>query len=170
MSSISLQCPSCGRQDIDVDKQCVCGFNADGSFMAELEKKGSGTTQKSKTLKNIDEPTNNQNPNNQVIKEIDSWKFSFSPVDNCINLGTPALQSFSLKLTLTDLEELLEFMYRTTGQEKTTRKLTLSEKEISELIDKVHTMIEEKKSKIVVQFSDDELQTITGLINRKLKG
>ena len=169
MSSISLQCPSCGRQDIDLDKQCVCGFNADGSFMAEHEKKGSGAT-KSKTLKNIDEPTNNKNTNNQVIKEIDSWKFSFSPVDNCVYLGTPALQSFRLKLTLTDLEELLEFMYRTTGQEKTTRKLTLSEKEISELIDKVHTMIEEKKSKIVVQFSDDELQAITGLINTKLKG
>ena len=85
MSSTSLQCPSCGRQDIDVDKQCVCGFNADGSFMAEVEKKGSGTTKKSKTLKNIDEPTNNQNPNNQVIKEIDSWKFSFSPPTSISN-------------------------------------------------------------------------------------
>ena len=168
MSSTSLQCPSCGRQDIDLEKQCVCGFNADKSFIEELEKKGSDAV-KSSSLKNIDEPKNNKHTNKPVIKEIDSWTFSFSPVDDSIYLGTPALQSFSLKLTLNDLEELLEFMYLKTGQEKTTRKLRLSEEEINDLIDKVHTMIEEKKSEIIVKFSDDELQKIAGLINTKLK-
>jgi hypothetical protein len=165
MSSISLQCPSCGRQDIELKKQCVCGFNADESFIEEPEKKGSDAV-KSKSLKNIDESKNNNKP---VIKEIDSWTFSFSPVDDCIYLGTPALQSFSLKLTLNDLEELLEFMYHKTGQEKTTRKLRLSVEEINDLIDKVHTMIEEKRSELIVKFSDDELQKIAGLINTKLK-
>ncbi|MEN8262329.1 MAG: hypothetical protein ABFR82_02590 [Nitrospirota bacterium] len=168
MSSILLQCPSCGREDIDLDKQCVCGFNADESFIAELEKKGSDAT-KGKSLKNIDEPNKNKHTENLAIKEIDSWTFSFSPVDDCIYLGTQALQSFRLKLTLSDLEELLEFMYHKTGLEKTTRKLKLSAKEISELIDKVNTIIEEKKSKIIVKFSDDELQKIGGLINTKLK-
>ena len=162
MSSISLQCPSCGRQDIDLEKQCTCGFNADESFIEELEKKGSDAV-KSKPIKN------NNHTNKPVIKEIDSWTFSFSPVDDCIYLGTPALQSFRLKLTLNDLEELLEFMYHKTGQEKTMRKLRLSVNEISDLIVKVHTMIEEKKSKIIVKFSDDELQKIAGLINTKLK-
>ena len=60
-------------------------------------------------------------------------------------------------------------MYHKTGQEKTTRKLRLSVNEISDLIVKVHTMIEEKKSKIIVKFSDDELQKIAGLVNKKLK-
>ena len=168
MSSISLQCPSCGRQDIDPEKQCVCGFNSDKSCIEELEKKGSDAV-KSKSLKNVDEPKNNKHTKELAIKEIDSWTFSFSPVDDCIYLGTPALQSFSLKLTLNDLEELLEFMYHKTGQEKTMRKLRLSVNEINDLIDKVHTMIEEKKSKIIVKFSDDELQKIAGLINTKLK-
>lgn len=168
MSPISLKCPSCGRQDIDIDKQCECGFNADESIIEEIEKKESDAV-KNKSLKNIDEPKNNRHAKDLVIKEIDSWTFIFSPFDDCIYLGTPALQSFSLKLTLNDLEDLLEFMYHKTGKEKTTRKLNLSLKELNELIVKVHTMIEEKKSKISINFSDEELQKIAGIINTKLK-
>jgi hypothetical protein len=121
---MSLQCPSCGRQDFDLKEQCTCGFNADESFIAELEKKSIDAV-KSKSLININEPKNNKHTKKAIIKEIDSWSFSFSPVDDCIYLGTPALQSFRLKLTLHDLEELLEFMYHKTGQEKTMRKLRL---------------------------------------------
>jgi hypothetical protein len=179
MPSMSLQCPSCGRQTSDLETQCECGFNADESVIVKLEKKG-GDAVKSRSQINIDKPENvkhitagkrvvKTNPNSLVIKEIDSWKFIFSPDDDCINLGTPALKSFQLKLTLNDLEELLEYMYHKTGQEKTTRKLRLSVKEINDLIDKVHTMIEEKKSKTIVKFSDDELQKISELINTKLK-
>jgi hypothetical protein len=165
---MSSQCPSCGYIDFDLEKQCVCGFNADELFIAERKKKGNDAV-KSKSLININELKNNNNTKKIVIKEIDSWTFSFSPVNDCIYLGTPALQSFRLKLTLNDLEELLEFMYHKTGQEKTTRKLRLSAKETNDLIGKVYTMIEEKKSKIIVKFTDDELQKIAGLINTKLK-
>jgi hypothetical protein len=161
MSSILLQCPSCGRHNIDLEKQCECGFN-DKSIIAELGKKGRDAV-KSKS------PKNNIHTKKLVIKEIDSWTFSFSPADDCIYLGTPALQSFKLKLTLNNLEELLEFMYHKTGQEKTTRKLRLSVEEINDLIDNVHTMIEDKKSKIDVKFDNDEIQEIADLINMKLK-
>jgi hypothetical protein len=161
-------CPSCGRQDIGVGEQCECGFNNNKSLIEELGEKSINTV-KGKSIKNIDQPINNKHNKNLVIKEIDSWTFNFSPVDDCIYLGTPALQSFRLKLTLKDLEELLEFMYHKTGQEKTTRKLRLPVKETNDLIDKVHTMIEEKKSKIIVKFTDDELEKIAELINTKLK-
>jgi hypothetical protein len=137
----SFQCPSCGRQDLNLKEQCMCGFNADESFILALEKKSIDAI-KSKALININEPKNNKHTKKVVIKEIDSWTFSFSPVDDCIYLATPALQSFRLKLTLHDLEELLEFMYHKTGQEKT----------------------------IIVKFSEEELQEIAGLINTKLKG
>ena len=60
-------------------------------------------------------------------------------------------------------------MYHETGQEKTTRKLKLSVTEVNDFIGKVHTMIEEKKSKVTVKFSDDELKKISELINTKLK-
>jgi hypothetical protein len=168
MSSTSLQCPSCGHLDFDPEKQCMCGFHADESFITEHNKKDIDSL-KSKSLKTIDKQKNNKHTEKLVIKEIDKWTFSFSPVDDCIYLGTPALQSFRLKLTLNDLEELLELMYHKTGQEKTTRKLELSGKEINEWVDKVHTMIEDKKSKIIVNFSEEEIQKIAGLINTKLK-
>ena len=177
MPSISLQCPSCGRQTSDSETQCECGFNADKSFLANPEGEGSDAV-KNRSQKNIDKPENIKHLTaakrglktpSLIIKEIDSWKFIFSPDDNCINLGTPALKSFQLKLTLNDLEELLEYMYHKTGQEKTTRKLRLSVKETNDLIDKVHTIIEEKKSKTIVKFSDDELQKVSELINTKLK-
>jgi hypothetical protein len=67
------------------------------------------------------------------------------------------------------LEELLDFMYQKTGREKTTRKLRVSVKDTQDLIEKVNVMIEEKKSKIAVNFSNDELQKIVDLVNTKLK-
>ena len=168
MASTSLKCPSCGRQADDNETHCDCGYISDGSFFSDYEGTSSDAVENS-LQKNIGKPKNNKHAKKQVIKEIDSWKFIFSPLDNCIYLGTQALQSFKLKLTLNDLEELLEFMYRTTGQEKTMRKLKLSVKEITDLIDKVHTMVEEKKSKTIIKFSDDELKKISELINTKLK-
>jgi hypothetical protein len=104
-----------------------------------------------------------------VIKEIDSWVFTFSEEDNCICLGTPALQSFRLKLTVNDLEEFLEFLYRKTGKEKTIRKLQISIDEMPDLIDKVHRMIEDKKSKIPIKFEGREMKEIADIINMKLK-
>ena len=168
MASTSLKCPSCGRQADDNETHCDCGFITDGSFFSDYEETGGDAVENS-LQNNIDKPKKNKYSKTQVVKEIDSWKFIFSPLDDCIYLGTQALQSFKLKLTLNDLEELLEFMYHKTGQEKTMRKLKLSVKEITDLIDKVHTMVEEKKSKTIIKFSDDELKKISELINTKLK-
>lgn len=103
------------------------------------------------------------------MKEIDSWVFSFSEVNNCVYLGTPALQSFRLKISLKDLEELLEFIYEKTGKEKTTRKLLLSADQIPNLIENVNRLIEVKKSKVKLNFSSEELKEIVDLINIKLK-
>ena len=106
MTSTLSQCPSCGRQDIDLEKQCECGFS-DKSIIAELEKptRDSG---KRKSIKNIDEPVKNNVNKKLLIKEINSWEFTFSQEENCINLSTPALNAFQLKITLEDLEEMLE--------------------------------------------------------------
>jgi hypothetical protein len=111
----------------------------------------------------------NNMPIEEVIKEIDSWKFTFSGADNCVCLGTPALQSFRLKLAPQDLEDLLEFLYQKTGNEKTTRKCRLSTEEIAEVIDTVNRMIEEKRSKLALKLNGNELQAIADLINVKLQ-
>lgn len=179
MSSTSLQCPSCGRQCQDIDTMCECGFIADSSFVEEYENRVERPVT-ARSQKNTEKPKNLRHPTatkrereassaTSVLKEIDSWQFLYSPDDDCVYLGTPALQSFKLKLTYDDLEELLEELYDKTGQEKTTRKLNLSTKEINEIVDNVYKMIEEKRSKLTVKFSDDELQQITDLINARLK-
>jgi hypothetical protein len=104
-----------------------------------------------------------------IIKLVDAWQFTYSDEDNCISIGTPALQSFSLKLRIEDLEELLEFMYQKTGNKKTIKNLSLSVEDMPEFIQKVNSIIEEKKSKIPIEFASDELQDIADTINTKLK-
>jgi hypothetical protein len=168
MQSMSLQCPSCGRHNDDLEKQCECGFINDKSVIAEPEKKGSDVV-KSKSLKNIDAPKINKHTKQLVIKEIDSWVFTFSQEENCINLGTPALNAFKLKLTLEDLEELLESVYQVTGSQKTIRKLQLSVETLPDLIEEVNRLIEEKRSKVSIKFDKGELQGIAELINKKLE-
>jgi hypothetical protein len=168
MSTISVQCPSCGRHKDDLEKQCECGFINDTSDIAELEIKDSDVV-KSKSLKNIDEPQKNKLTKPVAIKEIDSWVFTFSQEDKCINLGTPALKAFNLKLTVEDLEELLESLYRATGERKTLRKLQLSVEALPELIEEVNRLIEEKRSKVSIKFDKGELQGIAELINKKLE-
>jgi hypothetical protein len=178
-----MRCPSCGHDGFNPESQCVCGYHADNSyviesFVAESDGKESPML-KEKSLKTIEKPESEKPKNEKpksgkpseevVIKEIDSWAFNFSSAENCIYLGTPALQAFKLKLEISDLEELLEFMYMKTGEEKTMRKLRLSAKEINDVIDNVHRMVEEKKSKIALKFSGNELLDIANLINNKLK-
>ena len=164
----SQTCPSCGHDRFEPGKQCSCGYQHDTSLSIEPQKNQPGTKVTTKKI-NDDQPQTGKHAKEFVIKEINSWTASFSPDEQCICLGTPALQSFKLKLSAKDLEELLECMYQHTGQEKTTRKLSLSVKEVNDLIENMHTMIEEKRAKVKVQFSDEELQEMTGLINTKLK-
>jgi hypothetical protein len=108
-------------------------------------------------------------PLEEVIKEIDSWLFTFSHADNCISIGTPALRSFRLKISIDDLEELLEFLYKRTGNERTMRKISLATTDIVGVIDKVDRLIEEKKSKVSIKFTSEELQEIADFINLQLK-
>jgi hypothetical protein len=179
MPSVSLQCPSCGRHNDDPEKQCECGFINDSVVLAELENKSSDVV-KSKSLRNIDAPKNSNAPKNNspqknnshskgvVIKEIDSWAFTFSPEDNCIHLGTPALKEFKLTLALEDVEELLENVYQVTDSQKTIRNLQLSGEALADLIEEVHRLIEEKRSKVPIKFDKAELNGLAELINKKL--
>ena len=166
-------CPSCGQKDIDLSKTCLCGFQPDKSYSDEpCANEIKSINDNELQIKGLDYlvKTKNKKPSEEMfIKEVDSWTFTFSHHDKCIYLGTPALKSFRLKLTLNDLEELIEFMYLNTGEEKTLRKLRLSINEISDLVDKVNNKIEEKRSKIPVKLDSDELQEIVDLINIKLK-
>jgi len=168
MSSTSLQCPACGRQNDDLEKQCACGFQDGKSYISEFVKKGSNAV-KSKSLINIDKPKNDEPAKNILIKEVDSWAFTFSQEENCINLGTPALKAFKLNLTLEDLEEVLEFVYRVMGKQKTIRKLQLSVETLPELIEVISRLSEEKRSKVSIKFDQDELEGIAELINKKLE-
>jgi hypothetical protein len=167
---ISLACPSCGHENFDPAKQCVCGYHADEAFTAGYhEKKNLPVKEiRRKELKNLVKPKVDNPVDDVVIKEVDSWVFSFSPADKCIYLGTPALQSFRLILSVNDLEEILESIYRNTGEEKTLRKLRLAAEELPDLIEKVHRLIEDKRSKMNITFELHELQEIADLITSKL--
>jgi ribosomal protein L37E len=166
-SLILLECPTCGRQNIDLEKQCECGFN-DDSIIAELEKKGSGAD-KRKLIKKIDEPAKNKF-NKLILKEIDSWVITFSQEENCINLSTPALNAFKLKITLEDLEELLEYVYKLTNRQKTVKKLQLSREAISDLVMEVYRLTEEKRSQLSITFDEGELQEIEDCFNTRASG
>lgn len=161
---MSWTCVACGRQSNEQLDTCMCGHHLEESFLTENEERETGTT----TVEVPDKPLNSK-VEGDIIKAIDSWVFTFSESDKCICIGTPALQSFSLKLTLDDLEELLEFVYRKTGKEKTTRKLKLSADEMPALIEKVYRLIEDKKSKVPIKFTNNELKEMSNLINKKLK-
>ena len=67
------------------------------------------------------------------------------------------------------MEEILEFVYRITGGQKTIRKLQLSVEALPDLIEEVNRLSEEKRSKVSIEFDQDELKGIAELINKKLK-
>jgi len=167
---ISLVCPSCGHENFDPAKQCVCGYHADEGFTAgSVEKKKISIKEiRRKELKTLIKPKTENPIDEIVIKEVDSWVFSFSPADKRIYLGTAALQSFKLMFTINDLEEMLESIYLHTGEGKTIRKLQLSAEELPDLIEKVYRLIEDKRSKMNITFELHELQEIADLITTKL--
>jgi hypothetical protein len=164
---MSSKCPSCGKPDFNPDKQCICGYHDHETFV-EFEG-AENETIRGKVMKNIDVSQTDEAAEEFFMKEIDSWVFSFSQADNCIYLGTPALQSFRLKITLNDLEELLELMYRKTGKEKTNGKLLLSVNEVPDLVETIYRLIEEKRSKMKLKFSNDEIKEIVDVINIRSK-
>jgi hypothetical protein len=192
---MSWKCPSCGRENHDPFINCECGQSSKGGVLVKQELKDyqhaaegdeqtvditSGcTNDQTRSLQSPPESYDVQDKDDkdsfsylydeEVIKEIDSWLFTFSRRDGSISIGTPALQSFRLKISVEDLEDMLEFLYQKTGNEKTIRRLNLSAADIIGVIDKVDRLIDEKKSKVSINFTSDELQEITNFINVQLK-
>jgi hypothetical protein len=192
---MSWKCPTCGFQNYETFNNCVCGYRTDDVSLVKHEPMSSQDVSEDGVLcpdispncigehnPSLQEPLGTQElhplgrpdslstmPHEALIKEIDSWLFTFSSVDGCISIGTPALQFFRLKVTLEDLEDLLEFLYRKTGSEKTIRKIGLEPTDIVEIIDRVSRMIEEKKSKVCLNFTNDELQEIVDIVNMQRK-
>lgn len=189
------KCPSCGRENHDPFNNCECGQSSKGGVLVKQELKDyqhvlegveqsvdipSGcTNDQNRSLQRPPESHDVQSRDNEdslcymydeeVIKEIDSWTFTFSRRDGCISIGTPALQAFRLKISVEDLEDMLEVVYQKTDSEKTIRRLNLSAADIIGVIDKVDRLIDEKKSKISIKFTGDDLQEITDFINVQLK-
>ena len=189
------KCPSCGSQVHKTFDNCTCGYSSNGDVLIKQElsdcqyvSEGGAqcfaspmdcTSDQTPSLQGPPEDHDVQAPvssdllssmpDEEVIKEIDSWLFTFSRADSCISIGTPALRSFRLKISIEDLEDLLEFLYQKTGNKKTTRKLNLSVTDIVGLIDKVDRLMEEKKSKISIRFTSDELQEVVDFVNMQLQ-
>jgi len=166
------KCPSCGSRDYIDNKTCVCGYHSDDAFSETVASISAGLDNekiKGKVLKNLTRIESSRYGDEIVMKEIDSWSFTYSEKEKCICIGTPALQSFRLRIGLDDLEDLLEHIYQLSGDAKTIRKLQLTTDEMPEVIDRVSKTIEEKKRKIAVKFSDNEIQEIMELINSRLK-
>ncbi len=192
---MSWKCPICGRQNYETFNNCSCGnFGKESVFIKDGLMDGQAVLKEgeqffefapdyagdnmpllqvaseSHDLKVIGMPDSEGDTSlEELIKEIDSWVFTFSSADNCISMGTPALQSFRLKISLEDLEDLLEFLYRKTGKERTMRKCRISAEAIADVIDKVNRIVEEKRLKAAFKLNNDELQEIVDLINVKLK-
>ena len=169
----SSQCPSCGNMDFDPAKQCICGYHADETFSSKSPSERLKHTVSKETRSALQKETvrkNNTTPaEDLVVKELDSWRFTHAEGDDFLSLSTPALQSFSIRISIEDLEELLEFMYIKSGKKKTLRKLLLTVEELPDIIDAIHSLIEEKRSKVPIQFDSNELGNILNLINFKLK-
>ena len=192
---MSWKCPSCSREKHDPFINCECGQSSKGAILMKQDLKDyqpdseesvqyfyipsdckidqapllqdPGKSSDAQDSESHDSPSSM--PDEELIKEIDSWSVNFSRGDSCISIGTPALQSFRLKISLEDLEYLLEFLYQKTENEKTIRKLNLSVADVIGIIDQVDRLIEGKKSKVSINFTGDELREITDFINVQLK-
>ncbi len=190
---MSWTCPLCGYQNEETTMRCMCGFEADESVLRLSEEQESadifggkeGTLEtplssyntvnavyqqpsKDKNIKAKDEKQNTAD-DEIIFKEIDSWRISFSTKDHCVYLSTPALQSFRLKLTIDDLKALFDFISEKANIDIATRKRLITGNEMAELVEMLERMIEVKKTKFKIKFSDDELQGIADIINKKLK-
>ncbi len=171
---MTASCPSCGNLEFDPTELCLCGYHDDTSYNFEEGSTATITAVKEKTKKKVVKNPVSRNtqkdPDQIIVKEVDSWVFTFSEADRSIVLSTPALEPFQLKFSLNDLEELLELIYQQTGEDKTLRKSCLSTEDLPVIINTVNNMIEEKRAKTALTFGSDELDDIVNLINLKLKG
>lgn len=188
-------CPECGLMNAGEDTTCSCGFDqavflSSGPAAAEPENGGrlgnnpfeetisvqdiaGGVTVKSSGKKTVAEPPRTKrssfHPSDQItLKEIGTWRFSLSPSEKKISIGTAALEPFRLDLTVEDMENILEAVYEVTGTRKTLRSLELMDKDILELIEFIVEMTDAKRSKIRPSFSPEDMGAIAALVNGKL--
>lgn len=184
---MSWTCPECGFKNTDESRLCVCGYQADEFTPTEgagwespgiaLRKAKSSSAESSGAKhrpKNMRSPAPAREAQGEgsvsdeiTVKEVESWKFSFSESDQCIYVGTPALHPFRLRLSMDDLEELLEFMYEHLKTGKSLRKVALEARAIREIIEMVEEIVEAKRAQIKLSFSNSELEKIAEIINRQ---
>ncbi|UCG77543.1 MAG: hypothetical protein JSV21_08140 [Nitrospirota bacterium] len=197
---MSWTCPMCGFENDDEKETCVCGFHPEGEvgsaqdddsddIFSEIEKRASSITAEKKPssddkkqikMKVKDKPSQGAEKkaasqpaikgDEVPVKEIEGWQFTYSASEQCMYLGTPALQSFRLRLELNDLEELLDSFYDSVGIEKPAAALDLGKADVLEMISVLNNMIENKMKKLSIEFSDDDINVIKDLVNRKLQG
>lgn len=103
-----------------------------------------------------------------TVKEVGPWRFSFSPSDGRISIGTAALEPFRLDVTVQDIEDILESVYKMTGKRKTLRSLELMDKDVAELLEYVSEIVDAKRSKVRTSFSQEDVGAITALVNSRL--
>lgn len=182
---MSWTCPECGFKNAEESRLCVCGYQADEftpAKGADWESPGIAL-RKGKTPPG-ESPGHKHRPKNAkaespdraaqgkdttrdeiTVKEVESWKFSYSEPDQCIYVGTPALHPFRLRLSMDDLEELLEFMYEHLKTGKSLKKVTLEGRIVREIVEMVEEILESKRARIKLTFSESELAKIAEIIN-----
>ncbi len=189
-------CPECGFMNKVETGVCTCGFDRSVFLSSDLsgaESAGGGqfaiepfgaaspagdifhadlSSQASSKQALEEKPgakRSSFHPSDRItLREVGRWKFSFSPSDGRISIGTAALEPFRLDLTVEDIEGILDSVYEMTGTQKTVRRLELADKDVLELIDFIGEAIDAKRSKIRPSFSPDDVVVITELVNRKL--
>jgi len=184
---MSWTCPECGFKNADESRLCVCGYQTDEFTPAKggdwessglALKKGKPPVADSSAHKprpkSIKSGVPDRAPQGKdasgdemTVREMESWKFSYSDPDRCIYVGTPALHPFRLRLSMDDLEELLEFMYEHLKTGKSLKKVTLEARAVREIVEMVEEIIEAKRAQMKLTFSDSELGKIAEIINRQ---
>ena len=190
-------CPECGFMNAGEASVCTCGFDRSeflspepveaelaealeiDDYPFDISLSGGNTpasvrsapasAKKAVAGKQPDTKHSSFRPSDRVtLREVGAWRFSFSPSDGRISIGTAALEPFQLELAVDDLEAILEAVYKLAGKGKTFRNLELPEKDVLELVEFIGEMIDDKRSKIRPSFSQEDIGIITSLVNRKL--
>ncbi|MEJ2695691.1 MAG: hypothetical protein P8013_03495 [Candidatus Sulfobium sp.] len=187
-------CPECGFTNVEDAALCTCGFDrsvfissdpaeaesadeerlgvdpfGDSFSVPDIPSASPSSSVKRAIAEKPRARRSSFHPSDRVtLKEVGTWKFSFSPSEGKISIGTAALDPFRLHLAVEDLEEILESVYEMTGTEKTLRGLKLPDMAVLEIVEFVSEMIDAKRSKIKPPFSPEDVTAIAALINGKL--
>lgn len=189
-------CPECGFTNAEDVAVCTCGFDHSVFLSADLAEAESndgehlvsshfgvasaagdvtpaGRSASSSANRAVAEKvrpvrSSFHPPDRITVREVGSWKFSFSPSEEKISIGTDALEPFRLDLAVKDFEEILEKIYEMSGTRKTVRGVELMDKDVLELVEFIVEMIDSKRSKIRPSFSPEDVGIIATIINGKL--